>query len=105
MFQVCSCIGIRTLLLPVSVATVRGQREKAILQPEYEQLTQQQKAGETLKAHEGMTPGNMPLVVYWLHVGARPSPVSNQISLLGFVCCQQLKPKPTAVLHELMVTP
>lgn len=41
--QVCSCIGIRALLLPVSIAAIRGSREKAILQPEYEKLMQQQK--------------------------------------------------------------
>jgi len=41
---VCSCIGIRALLLPVSIAAIRGSREKAILQPEYEKLMQQQKA-------------------------------------------------------------
>lgn len=41
---VCSCIGIRALILPVSIAAIRGGREKAILQPEYEKLMQQQKA-------------------------------------------------------------
>ena len=43
LFQVCSCIGIRALILPVSIAAIRGGREKAILQPEYEKLMQQQK--------------------------------------------------------------
>ena len=43
-FQVCSCIGIRAVILPVSIAAIRGSREKAILQPEYEKLMQQQKA-------------------------------------------------------------
>lgn len=41
---VCSCIGIRALILPVSIAAICGGREKAILQPEYEKLMQQQKA-------------------------------------------------------------
>ncbi|CAK9032689.1 unnamed protein product [Durusdinium trenchii] len=40
---VCTCVAIRTLLLPVSVASIRGSREKAVLQPQYENLMQKQK--------------------------------------------------------------
>ncbi|CAJ1445802.1 unnamed protein product [Effrenium voratum] len=41
---VCTCLAIRALLMPVTIAAMRGSREKAILQPEYEELMQKQKA-------------------------------------------------------------
>lgn len=37
-------MAIRGLLLPVSIAAIRGSREKAILQPQFDQLIEKQKA-------------------------------------------------------------
>ena len=36
--------------MPVTIAAMRGSREKAILQPEYEELMQKQKARPALLA-------------------------------------------------------
>jgi YidC/Oxa1 family membrane protein insertase len=41
---VLAVIGIRVVTLPVSIAAIRGSREKAILQPQFNELMEKQKA-------------------------------------------------------------
>jgi len=41
---VLACLGIRIVTLPVSVAAIRGAREKALIQPQFVELTQRQQA-------------------------------------------------------------
>ena len=49
-----TCFGIRLIALPVSVSAIRGTREKALLQPKYEELMAKQKEteGDPVKAQE-----------------------------------------------------
>jgi len=53
---VVACLGIRVLTLPVSVAAIRGAREKALIQPEFIKLTDRQKSlsleGDQTKVQE-----------------------------------------------------
>eukprot|EP00930_Biecheleria_cincta_P044239 TRINITY_DN30366_c0_g1_i1.p1 TRINITY_DN30366_c0_g1~~TRINITY_DN30366_c0_g1_i1.p1 ORF type:complete len:471 (-),score=93.68 TRINITY_DN30366_c0_g1_i1:48-1424(-) len=39
-----TCLGIRLISLPITVSAMRGAREKAILQPEFQELTAKQNA-------------------------------------------------------------
>lgn len=41
---VLACLGIRVVTLPVSVAAIRGGREKALIQPQFTELVERQKA-------------------------------------------------------------
>lgn len=53
---VVACLGIRVVTLPVSIAAIRGAREKALIQPEFQKLTEQQRQlsmeGNQQKAQE-----------------------------------------------------
>ena len=51
---VAACFGIRLIALPVSISAIRGAREKAIIQPKYEELMAKQKetAGDPVKGQE-----------------------------------------------------
>mmetsp|Transcript_99591 Transcript_99591/g.181669 ORF Transcript_99591/g.181669 Transcript_99591/m.181669 type:complete len:455 (-) Transcript_99591:15-1379(-) len=39
-----TCVGIRVVTLPISIAAIRGAREKAIIQPQFQELVEKQKA-------------------------------------------------------------
>ncbi|CAE8627147.1 unnamed protein product [Polarella glacialis] len=39
-----TCIGIRVMSLPITIAAIRGAREKALIQPEFMELTKKQSA-------------------------------------------------------------
>ncbi|CAE7393291.1 OXA1 [Symbiodinium microadriaticum] len=51
---IATCFGIRLIALPVSISAIRGTREKALLQPKYEELMAKQKEteGDPVKAQE-----------------------------------------------------